>query len=413
MKIIYTFLLTVLLLGTSKGQSCDSTDITFRTVRTNLTDASLPFELAGHHVFLNTKCSSKNVLLVYLVGSYDNPTSTIKFPSLAANNGYHAVSLRYPNGVAAKTACANSTDVNCYLNFRKEIIEGIDYSSEVSVDASNSINNRLLKLIQYLDANHPTESWGQYYSGSAINWSKIATAGHSQGGGHAAVMGISNSLNRVLMFSSPNDYSNHFGAAANCCGSSFATPDSVFYGFNNLHDDVVTFSSQKQVWDAMSFSMNNDTALVDQGNSPYNQSHLLYTSYQGSGGTSENHNATVRDSDTPILQTGRPTYESVWKYMLGVSDGITSVAASKYQNDITVFPNPTSAELFIKGLKEDVTTVLIYDVHGKIRLNHRVFSSSGDNSSAKINVEFLPSGIYVCKLLHLNGETVNFTFVLQ
>ena len=353
------------------------------------------------------------MLLVYLVESFDNPTSSLKFPSLAANHVYHVVSLKYSNSVAAKTACANSTDPNCYLNFRKEIIEGVDYSTEVSVDDVNSINNRLVKLIQYLDANHASENWGQYYSVNTINWNKVATAGHSQGGGHAAVMGISNQLNRVLMFSSPNDYSNHIGTAATWCSSSFVTPDSVFYGFNNSHDHVVTFRSQKQVWDAMSFSTNNDTTLVDIESSPYNESHLLYTAFQSSGSTSENHSATVRDSQTPILSTGRPKYEPVWKYMLGVADVVSSALSTAVPVLIQVFPNPTSGNLVMKGIPKGFSIIIISDIHGKLTLRKDIFVKNSDDDSTVIDVPFLRSGIYICKLLHHNGETVNFTFVRQ
>jgi len=408
---IYLILFTFIFLGTAQGQSCDSIGINFRTVRSNLTDVNLPFELASHHVFVNFQCTPKNVLLVYLVGSFDNPASSLKFPSLAANHGFHVVSLKYSNGVAAKTACANSTDPNCFLKFRKEIIEGVDYSTEVEVDAVNSINNRLLKLIRYLDTNHPTENWGQYYSGSAINWNKIATAGHSQGGGHAAVMGISNQLKRVLMFSSPNDYSNHFGTAATWCSSSFVTPDSLFYGFNHLHDDVVTFSSQKRVWDAMSFSANNDTTLVDIENSPYNQSHLLYTAFQSSGSTSENHSATVRDSQTPILSTGRPKHEPVWKYMLGVEDMVSAALNAVAPLLIQVFPNPTSGQLVLKGLPKGFSTLIISDMHAKLILQKNIFVENSYDNSTLIDVQSLRSGIYICKLLHHNGETINFTFV--
>ena len=50
------------------------------------------------------------------------------------------------------------------------------------------------------------QNWGQFLSGGSIQWDHIIISGHSQGGGHAAVIGISNPVRRVLMFASPNDH---------------------------------------------------------------------------------------------------------------------------------------------------------------------------------------------------------------
>jgi hypothetical protein len=52
---------------------------------------------------------------------------------MAANNGFHCINLAYRNTVSGQAACALSLDSNCHINYRKEIIEGIDYSPEVNV----------------------------------------------------------------------------------------------------------------------------------------------------------------------------------------------------------------------------------------------------------------------------------------
>jgi hypothetical protein len=185
-------------------------------VRASETDANISFELAKHFVFYNLTAQEFTVgsLLVYLPGSFDSPENTLLFPSYAANLGFHVVNLKYQNNVAAKTACQNSTDSNCFPNFREEIIHGTAMSDKVDVDSTNSIVNRILKLIIHLNDENPDNGWDQYLNNGSLAWTKIIVSGHSQGGGHAAYMGLSKSLKRVLMFASPNDWSKHFNAPA-------------------------------------------------------------------------------------------------------------------------------------------------------------------------------------------------------
>jgi len=85
----------------------------------------------------------------------------------------------------------------------------------VTVNNTDCINNRLLKLLQYLDAKYPSENWGQLMLSNSIEWSKIIAAGHSQGGVHATALGINNELKRIIMFCSANDYSNNSNGRAN------------------------------------------------------------------------------------------------------------------------------------------------------------------------------------------------------
>ena len=128
--------------------------------------------------------------------------------------------------------------------FRKEILTGEDLSTKVSVDSTNSIINRLEKLLIYLDATEPNNNWGQYYN-NGFEWNKIMVAGHSQGGGHAALIGMIYDVNRVLMFSSPNDFNTNLNLPGKWLSQEMASSPAVFFGFNNLNDDVVDFTEQK------------------------------------------------------------------------------------------------------------------------------------------------------------------------
>ena len=386
----------------SYAQKCDSTLITIRKIRASDTDANISWELATHYTFYNANCSPKNTLLVYLVGSYDNPLNTLKFTSLAANHGYHVVSLKYPNSVAAKSACANSTNPDCYLNFRKEIIEGIDYSSKVTVNNTDCINNRLIKLLQHLDNAHPGENWGQFFSNNDVNWTSVVTAGHSQGGGHAAFLGVNNNLKRVIMFASPNDFSSNFNSPANWCSGPFTTRDSVFFGFNNLQDDVVNFNEQKKIWDALPFPSLDDTTRVDDILSPFGNSHKLYTNYHGGTESSQNHNAVVRDSHTPLKPDGRPVYEDVWKYLLGINEGTSSIQ-NLMKTKPSLTPNPVINSFSIKNI--DISRVDVYDLNGQKLLSKT--SLLGE----EIWVPDLHPGMYNAVITDINDQSVQIKFI--
>jgi hypothetical protein len=337
------FLLLLLLIGSIQGftQTWDPDSLKITEIRASETDVNIDFELAKHYTFYNPTLqgSFRHVLIVYLPGSFDNPLNTLLFPSYAANNGFHAVSLKYENRVAAKSACGSSTDSLCFSKYRQEIVTGTDVSDEVDVDSTNSIENRLVKLLIYLDNNYPSEGWGQYIENGQPIWSKIIVAGHSQGGGHAAYMGLSKPLNRVLMFSSPNDWSEHFKTPAAWTAKPKTAPQTGYYAFGNLKDDVVAFRNQYEIWKSLGMLSSRDTARVDFDNPTYGGSWVFYTDTDKSG-LSVNHNATVRDSDTPKDSLGKPLFEDVWGTMLGIHIVLNTPKA--VSQNLKIYPNPAT-----------------------------------------------------------------------
>lgn len=116
-----------------------------------------------HIVFFNSFADTlKNQLFVFLPGLGDLPQDYQGIDSLAAKCGYHAIVLMYPNQPFISNICSESSDLHCYYKTRMEVIDGIDRTSAIDVNRANSIENRLIKLLHYLDDNHPSENWGQY-----------------------------------------------------------------------------------------------------------------------------------------------------------------------------------------------------------------------------------------------------------
>ena len=126
------------------------------------------------------------------------------------------------------------------------------------------IDNRLEKLIVYLNNEFPDEGWNVHLSNvQAIEWFNILVSGHSQGGGHAAYIAKSQAVKRVLLFASPNDYSDFFVASASWVSETSETPDSNYYAFGNLYDEVVDFSKQFQIWENLQIPNPSDSTNVD------------------------------------------------------------------------------------------------------------------------------------------------------
>lgn len=348
-----------------------------------------------NQVFYNPTSTSNNTLLLHLVGTIDNPNGTTYYPIEATENGFHVINLMYRNWTSAQSACAQSVDLDCYLNFRKEIIEGVDYSSEINVNNANSIENRLLKLLEHLHAIYPNHQWDQYYSGSTINWGKLMVSGHSQGGGHAAVIGISKPVKRVIMFASPNDYIDTLNMIADWTALSHVVADSNYYGFNAYHDDVVEFWQQSLAWNALGMSTFGDTVNVDITTSPYNQSRQLYTKdIVPNGGLEElTHNVMIRDNQTPMDQTSTPVYIPVWKYLLGIEDAGAGVSNSVVEN-ILVFPNPTSSYITLKSNNRFIDQFNLYDLQGRL-----ILRQVNNSNEVTLDLTTFETGNYLIKVL--------------
>ena len=398
LKLITTSIFITILL--SAHSQCNESSLVIQQIRAKDTDSNIDWEINKHYTYYNPTCVNRGILVVHLVGSYDNPSNNLMFPTFAANNGFHVVSLKYENGTAAQTACNNSTDINCYENFRKEVIEGGDYHPDITVDVANSVNNRLIKLLTYLETNNPNENWGNYYSGTTINWDKIIISGHSQGGGHAALIAKKNKVKRCLMFASPNDYSTNFNAPAIWTSLNSITPDSLYFGLNNLFDDVVAFYKQFEAWNNLGMPAFGDSLNVDLTTN-YFPSHQLYTTTTGPN-ANQNHSIMIRDDQTILDGNGKSIYEPVWEYMLGITIGLSIDENSSTQSNFNVFPNPATNQITIDfSYDSNLYYAVIYNLQGQIVLKEQI-----SQSNSMISLNQVPAGLYFLNIENTKGEVV-------
>jgi len=355
------------------------------------TDNNYGASQGDHTIIINTS-SSINKLFLFIGGtntsSNSNYYSTLR--EFAADLGYDVIKLSYVDSIAAATF-TNSNDSLVFNKYREEINFGSPVSPDITVDTLNSIYTRFLKLLQYLDVNYPTQNWGQYLlSPTSIDWSKIAIGGHSQGAGHASYLAKHFIMDRVLMFSGPNDYSTTFSNSANWLRQPGVTPTTKHFVYLSLNDEIVDFSKQFINISGLGMLLNDDTTLVDNLASPYGFSQALYT-VQTPGLIILNHNV------PPIKNTS--INHNVWTYML-TTPIITSI---KNPNEIVnsyLYPNPSN-NLIIISNKTILSTNLfkIINMNGQTVLSGRLISTE-INSKNSIDISSLLEGFYFLIIDH-------------
>ena len=310
------------------------------------TDLQIDTDLQSHYVALNKSVPSKNQLFLFFPGTGGTPFFQQQLNNTAADLGFHVIALNYPNDQAVnRDLCVGpSADLDCYAKVRLEIKDGVDRTPLISITRANSIENRLIKLLVYLRVRFPDDGWGQYLTNeNTIKWSSIVVSGHSQGGGHAGIIGRYHLVARVVMFAAM-DYSGREMRPANWIavpGSTpNATPEDRFYGFSHQRDEEVNFAIlSAQVWPAYGMDSFGPVVNVESAAPPYGNTHSLTSNLDTP--TDNYHGAVAVDRNLALQADGTPVYKPVWEYLL----------SNTIQDDGP--PAITSAQILKKGKPVD------------------------------------------------------------
>jgi hypothetical protein len=227
------------------------------------TDSAVEAVHGTHLVLYDPQVASNHLAMVYFVGTGAHAEGSLKFGSVFAKLGYHVIVLDYEDNVLA-ASCVHSSDSTCFDTYRNAIVTGASGSDKIHVDRPNSILNRLQKLLVYLDAKDPDGGWNQFVTDGQPTWSHLVLAGHSQGSGHAAYIAKMYKVEKVLMFSGPQDYLSDLNKPAPWESRPSATPPSRFYAFLNVNDP---FNEHHQLASCMVLMglSNPDTPMVEPG----------------------------------------------------------------------------------------------------------------------------------------------------
>ena len=239
------------------------------------------------------------------------------FCSLAADLGYHVISLTYPDDIPA-SICRNDRDPKAFEDFRLAIIQG-GHSKHISISRTESVENRLAKLLLHLQAIRPKEAWGQFLNADdSVKWERLAVGGQSQGGGHAVLIGIKHRVARVICTGAPKDYDQRLDRPAAFYGETSATPKNCFFAFNHRQDWAGGTSPPQllQNLQALELDAYGSPADVDAEVSPYHHSRILITGYPVvtlSGPQSE---GSLTAHFSMLSPQNAERWKPVWTYLL-------------------------------------------------------------------------------------------------
>jgi pimeloyl-ACP methyl ester carboxylesterase len=222
---------------------------------------------------------------VYLPGTGGKAGAGGRFNAAAAGEGYHVVSLQYPDGFSISHV-HQSPDPDAFAKAREGVVRGGPVAGKVHVTQPNCIENRLTMLLRHLAKEFPAEGWKEYLTDTqGPAWEKLVLAGSSQGGGHAAYMAMRYKVARVVMFGAPKDFSVHFDRPAKWFGAEGATPVQRFFSFVHSADEGhgCSYRQQLENYRAMGLSPKYPVVEADRDAPPGRHSRLL-TSKPGGGG---------------------------------------------------------------------------------------------------------------------------------
>lgn len=295
-----------------------SPTLTYYVIPPQDTNSEIDNWLDPHYVAIDEGVPANNKLFLFFSGNNSQPLNQQLITQEAAELGYHAINLSYPSSPPVGNVCEDTTDLECYEQVRLEVLDGIDRTDLVNVTPANSIEGRLVELLQYLDRQYPDKGWGAYLEGDTPDWNSIVVSGHSQGGGYALMVGKEHEMERVVTFAAQIDENQNLDRLAPWLSEPFATPAERIYEFVHLQDP--RFDRHPQLWDILGTDELGEVINVDETEPPYDNSHTLVTELAPIEGGSP-HGSVVTDRSTPKLPDGTPVYEEVWQYLL--SDSLT------------------------------------------------------------------------------------------
>lgn len=266
-----------------------------------------------HFVWLDPSQKSNPKLFVFLPGATGKPRGYQLIQQEAARLGYHVIGLMYHNEFSIAASCNPTGDPDCAGNMRFENIDGIDRSPFVATNRANSIDNRLTKLLLYLDAQYPDEGWSRFLNDGEPKWSQIAVGGHSLGAGQAAMIGTLRHVDRIVMIAGPAPEGGYAWATIG------KTPTEKYFELVHLRDEFSTVIMANV--DAFDLERFGEVVVPELSAPPYSGTHVLITDLEPPGGYANPfpHLSTAVDPRTPRDADGVPLLRDAWRYLLGAT----------------------------------------------------------------------------------------------
>lgn len=321
------FAILLVFLSVPVHAGADTHDVIRRDIAPATVDPDSTAWLEPHVVAIDPSATQTGYLFVHLAGSFGRPDNSLLILERAARRGFHAIGLRYPNSWTVNDLCDGSGDADCFEKVRREIFDGTDRTPLVTIPLPDCLEHRLFALLSYLHDAYPDEGWDRFLDGTQPAWARIVLSGHSQGGGHAALLGQLHKTARVAMFAAPSDYDGTSRLMANWVSRRGLTGTDRYFGFSHVRD---AFQLRVASWQLMGLEEFGAPVLVDDSMPPYLGAHALFTDAEPAR-PGEEHGSVVTDRNTPKRPDGSPVFDVVWDVICfdGVSVGDTEAPVAE------------------------------------------------------------------------------------
>jgi hypothetical protein len=193
-------------------------------IKPSATDPAIHQFDEPHYVVFAPAVSAHAQLVVFMPGTDGRPANGGRLLSVVADQGYRVIGLEYDDVPAIVQVCPRNPSPNCSGDFRHRRIFGDGPTYAANNSPAESIVNRLVKLLEYLDRQYPENNWGSYLAGGTPDWSRMVVSGLSQGAGMAAYIAKHEAVARVVLFSSPWDFFGPSRTPARWLSEPSATP---------------------------------------------------------------------------------------------------------------------------------------------------------------------------------------------
>ena len=192
-------------------------------------------------VVFNRSSGDHPELVVFMPGTHGKPRNARLLLGVVANLGYRVIGIEYNDEPAVAQVCPRDPNPRCSGDFRRKRIFGDDVTDVVDNTPQEAIVVRLVKLLQYLDAQHPGEHWGDYLKAGEPDWSRIVVSGLSQGAGMAAYIAKKKAVARVVLFSSPWDFTGRSRDVAAWIFEPSATPPERWFAEYHRRENTAEY----------------------------------------------------------------------------------------------------------------------------------------------------------------------------
>lgn len=278
------------------------------------TDASLTGWRDPHLVAYPLQPAKNPHLWVFFGGSYGRPQRQTALIEHIASLGHWAINLRYPNDWTIGGLSRRTNAAHVHEDLRLQILDGRDRTGLLDLPWQDCIHNRLQKLLVWLKARKPANGWEQFLDDELPRWDRLAAAGHSQGGGHAAILGKTIRLERVVMLAAPADCVEAEGPAP-WLSRPGATSSDSYFGFAHLRDPAI--ERILAGWRAIGMGHHGAPVRIEQSQPPYDGSHQLVTDVEMDEG--RHHGSVAVDRSVPINRDGTSPFSPVWTQLFQLS----------------------------------------------------------------------------------------------